>query len=163
MRGRVQDFDAIAAHAFRPEIERLVGELKRAARAALGARLDDGDADADRDDRPSRESRCSSPIATTALRICARELLGRDTVDVVQQHGELLAAVAREHIARARDEHLQHLGDAAQRAVAGLVAVAVVVGFEVIDVDQQDREARAPRRSRAARSLRDARRTRAGS
>ena len=35
---------------------------------------------------------------------------------------------------------LQHLRHVAQRAIAGLVAVAVVVGFEVIDVDEQDRD-----------------------
>ncbi len=69
-----------------------------------------------------------------------RENFGLAAVDVVQDHRELFAAEAREHVERTRDETLQGLGDATQSLIAGLMPIAVVVGFEVIDIHHQERE-----------------------
>ena len=54
------------------------------------------------------------------------------------QH-ELLAAVAADHVARPQ-VRAERLGDAAQHDVAGGVAVGVVDGLEVVDVDERDRQ-----------------------
>ena len=53
-----------------------------------------------------------------------------------EDHGQLVAAQAREHVGLA---HLlpQQLGDAPDHGVAGLVAEAVVDELEVVDVEQQ--------------------------
>jgi hypothetical protein len=66
-----------------------------------------------------------------------RELASLDGVDVIEQHGELLAAVARNEILRPSDDRLTHLRHLSQRSIAGLVTIMVVVGFEVIDVEQR--------------------------
>ena len=65
--------------------------------------------------------------------------LGLRDVDVVEQHRELLAAVARGDVDLAR-HFLQHARDAPQHLVADRVAVAVVDLLEVVDVAQQQRD-----------------------
>ena len=70
-------------------------------------------------------------------------------VGVGQQDGELVAAQARRGV-RGTAARLQHLADAPQRLVAGLVAVRIVEELEVDQVDQQD--ARRLAASAAARS-----------
>ena len=69
-----------------------------------------------------------------------RDLPGSLVVDVIKDDRELLAAVACQDIHGPTDYFLNSLGDLAQGEIAGLVSVKVVVGFEVIDVDQQDRQ-----------------------
>ena len=66
--------------------------------------------------------------------------------DVVQQHGELVAAHARQRIAGA-DAALQPAGDAHQQLVAGLVPQAVVDGLEAVEVQIQHRERRVTHRA----------------
>ena len=56
---------------------------------------------------------------------------------LVQDHGELLAAVARDEIHRPARALAQRHRDRAQALVARLMPVAVVVVLEAIDVDQQ--------------------------
>jgi len=55
------------------------------------------------------------------------------------EHGELLAAVARRHVGVA-DRGAQGGADAAQKVVAGLVAVLVVELLEVVQVQHDERE-----------------------
>src|SRR6185503_16992882 len=129
VRGRVQDLDAIAAHRL-GLVERLVGELKGATRAALGARIDDGHTEADRDDLAEPRIAVLQPHRANGLTHLRSELLGGDAVDVVQQYRELFAAVAGEQIVRPGHEHLENLRHAPKRAIAGLVTVAVVVSLE---------------------------------
>src|SRR5438067_2517230 len=60
-----------------------------------------------------------------------------------QQHGELLAAVARDEVAGAVQRLREQSADAAEAFVAGLVSVRIVVGLERVDVDHQQRQRRA--------------------
>ncbi len=62
---------------------------------------------------------------------------------VVEDRGELLTPIASEQVERTAHESLYRLRDAAQCLIARKVSVAVVVGFEMIDIDQQDAK-RAP-------------------
>ena len=64
----------------------------------------------------------------------------RRGLDVLQQHRELIAAEARQQAAGAGGR-AQPLGDLLQHAVAEAVAEGVVDGLEVVDVDEQQREA----------------------
>ena len=82
----------------------------------------------------SPESRCtrsrsasSRPSATRHRTVGARP---------VQEHGELVAAEAGEHVRRAQAS-LEDRRDAADEAVAGLVAERVVDVLEVVDVDHE--------------------------
>ena len=76
----------------------------------------------------------------------AANALGEDSraarVRVGQQHGELLAAIARDDVAGAADAVVDDGGDLLERVVAGLVTERVVVGLEAVDVGHQQREAR---------------------
>src|SRR5215469_4715350 len=57
--------------------------------------------------------------------------------EVVERHQEFLTAVARRDIEGPAREALYDLRHAAQRRIAGLMPVAVVVGLEVIDVEEE--------------------------
>ena len=61
-------------------------------------------------------------------------------VDVLEQHGELVAAEARGGVAGA-DAGVEALGDGQQDLVAGGVAEAVVDRLEVVEVEEDDRQA----------------------
>src|SRR6185312_6013615 len=58
--------------------------------------------------------------------------------DVIENGRELLATIAREQVERTTYESLHGLRDPPQRLISSEMPVAVVVGFEVIDIDQQD-------------------------
>ena len=58
---------------------------------------------------------------------------------VVEPHGELVAAVARQRVAFAQ-ARFQPPRDLLQQLIAGLVAEGVVDGLEAVDVDEEDRE-----------------------
>ena len=77
--------------------------------------------------------RCEPPGALVGLRVA--------DVEVGQQDQELVGAVARDDVARARHAD-QPLGDAAQQLVGGVVAEAAVDEPEAleVDVDQRDRD-----------------------
>ncbi|GAV33766.1 hypothetical protein ROTAS13_01423 [Roseomonas sp. TAS13] len=64
---------------------------------------------------------------------------GRGLVGPGQQQDEFLPAIARGHLAGKPDGQAQRLADGAQAIVAGLVAIGVVEGLEVIDIDHQQR------------------------
>ena len=63
-------------------------------------------------------------------------------VGVDEDHGELLAAVARRDVDVA-DRRLDDAGDATQGRVAGAVSVLVVEGLEVVEVAEQQCQRRA--------------------
>src|SRR6185312_2121897 len=69
-----------------------------------------------------------------------RGVRGAPAVRVIQDGREFLAAIARDHVERPTHTALNGVRYFAQRRIAGLVPVTVVVGFEVIDIDQQERE-----------------------
>ena len=72
------------------------------------------------------------------------ELLGEDRAlldaGLGQDEHELLAAVAADQVATRAGCAEMRLGDAAQHDVADAVAVRVVDGLEVVDVDEGDRQ-----------------------
>ncbi|MNV78736.1 hypothetical protein D3C71_1722450 [compost metagenome] len=59
-----------------------------------------------------------------------------------QQHNELFAAITRRQVARASGLLHQRLGQQLQQFVALLMAIAVVVAFEVVRIQEQKRERR---------------------
>ena len=67
-------------------------------------------------------------------------VLGHVEGHVVEPHGELVAAQARDHVAGARQFH-QHVAQHHDRLVAGLVALDVVDQLEVVHVDVIQRRA----------------------
>ena len=67
---------------------------------------------------------------------------------VLEQHAELVAAEAREHVVRAH-ARLQQPGDLAQQLVAGRVAAGVVDDLELVEVDVDHRVAHMPGSARA--------------
>ena len=73
----------------------------------------------------------------------APELLGEDRalldVRLGEDQHELLAAVPADHVGRPKVRG-DRLGDAPQHVVAGRVAVGVVDGLEVVDVDEGHRQ-----------------------
>ena len=83
-------------------------------------------------------------------------------VGFVQHDREFLAAVARSDVQRPARAAVQAPRDLAQAFVAGLVPVVIVVGLEVVDIDQQQAERRRCRALPAARCGRRARRTAGG-
>ncbi len=97
-----------------------------------------GDADRDRD----RQVRVALDREALALDEVA-QLLHQDgallDVGLGEDQHEFLAAVAADHVAGA-EVRAERLGDAAQDDVAGGVAVGVVDGLEVVDVDEGDRQ-----------------------
>ena len=99
-------------------------------------------------DRPGLPSTANRSRSTSSA-----QLLGEDRafldVRLGQDQHELLAAVAADQVGRAQVGG-ERLGDAAQDDVAGRVAVRVVDGLEVVDVDEGDRQRAA--RSGSARS-----------
>ena len=98
---------------------------------------DDADAGGGVELAPLHRKRCDhrrlQPVGDRA------DLLGDG--DVVDQHGELVAAEPRQHVARAH-LRLQPLGERDQELVAGEVAQAVVDQLEAVEVDEQDGVAR---------------------
>jgi hypothetical protein len=56
---------------------------------------------------------------------------------IEQGQDELFATVARSDVQGSARKRLHHLGHSPQGLIAGLMAVAVVVGFEVVNVDQK--------------------------
>ena len=81
----------------------------------------------------------SNGNSATCAQIRSATSFAARLADVEQDDRELLAAVARDDVVGA-PAVLQDLRHAAQRVVAGQVAVAVVVALEVIDVDHQHRQ-----------------------
>ena len=124
-----------------------VGVADQLARAGrLGVVGGDADAGADADrlvaGRHALGERGEDPLGDH------HDVLG--PVEAVEQDGELVAAEARDGVARAH-ARAQALGDRDQQLVADRVAERVVDGLEVVDVDEQDGDgriglARAPRR-----------------
>ena len=66
-----------------------------------------------------------------------RRLLRQRGRGAGHQHQELFTAVASHNIPRAY-RITNRRGDADQRLVAHHVAVVIVVGFEIVDIEQQD-------------------------
>ena len=62
-------------------------------------------------------------------------------IDVVKQHGKLLAAQTHRHVQRPARRIQEQAADPLQDAVASLMAVVIVVGLEVIDIAQQQCQA----------------------
>lgn len=62
---------------------------------------------------------------------------------VRQNHTELVPAITPDHIGGAQ-VLLEHLAKLAQHDVAGDMAIGVIDGLEVIDVDQRNRAAPCP-------------------
>ena len=97
-----------------------------------------GDADRDRD----RQVRVALDREALALDERA-QLLGQDgafvDVGLGEDQHEFLAAVPADHVGRPQ-VRAERLGDAAQDHVAGRMAVRVVDGLEVVDVDEGDRQ-----------------------
>ena len=73
-----------------------------------------------------------SPRSSSAATVRALALVG-----LGEQHRELVAAEAGEHVGLAQAA-AQQLGDAAQELVAGAVAERVVDVLEVVEVEHQD-------------------------
>ena len=84
---------------------------------------------------------CALPVRELRALDAAADALGDDArlgePGLRQQDAELLAAVARGHVGRAQ-RRLQTLRRHLQREVARLVAVAVVVRLEVVDVHHHE-------------------------
>ena len=78
----------------------------------------------------------------------------RFDVLVEEDDPELVAAEARDHLARPHDR-TQPLRHGAQQRVAGQVPEAVVDDLEVIEVDERDGQARQPRAQRVAERCRE--------
>ena len=76
-------------------------------------------------------------VRSTCSHNCWATLRAPSVGGLGQQHGELLAAIARHDVA-ALHRGLEDLGDGAQHAVAEHVAVGVVDLLEVIDVDEDE-------------------------
>ena len=70
---------------------------------------------------------------------CLGPFAGVVGVAAIQQQGEFLATQAYRHVQRPARGILEQEGHALQGLVAGLVAIAVVVALEVIDIAQQHR------------------------
>src|SRR6185312_8895287 len=70
-----------------------------------------------------------------------RDSLNTAGIQVEQRDDELFTAIPRSHVEGTAGKTLHHLSHPPQRAIACLMAVAVVVRFEVIDIDQQQRQA----------------------
>src|SRR5262245_54098879 len=83
-------------------------------------------------DRESLEARLNTPCS----------LLDVLAACVVQDDRKLLAAIARCDVERPAGAKRQTLRDLPQDFVTSLMAVVIVVGLEVIDVDQDQRERR---------------------
>jgi hypothetical protein len=131
----VHEFHAVAALSF-GLVERLVRELEGAYGTAVRRRPERRDADADGDSRKRPGGSVLDVQLAHDGTDPVRDLPGLLVVDVIKDDRELLAAVACQDIQGPTDYFLNSLGDLAQGEIAGLVSVKVVVGFEVIDVDQ---------------------------
>ena len=81
---------------------------------------------------------CSGSAMASSTRLDDhRRLLG--PAHVLEQHGELVAAHAEQHVGLAH-RAADALGGDAQQAVAGVVAEAVVHALEIVQVEEQQRE-----------------------
>src|SRR6516164_9485579 len=83
---------------------------------------------------PGRADRLPDPLADLCAARC---------IDLRQQHGKLFTAIARSEVAGAPDLSRDDSRDGAQARVASRMAVFVVIGLEVIDIDHQQPDARA--------------------
>ena len=99
-----------------------------------------GHADADGDLRAARAGLVLQRQFAHGLAQAVRHRHGAQLIGIGQQHGELLAAIARRQLARALHRAGQGLGHALQAAVARNVAVVVVVGLEIVHIDHQQRQ-----------------------
>ena len=71
----------------------------------------------------------------------ARSDLREDEVGAVQHRDQLLTAIARDEIERPTPSRAPHrLRDVSQTMISGLMTVAIVIGFEVIEIDHDDGE-----------------------
>ena len=77
------------------------------------------------------------------------DLLGAGAIGLLQQERELVAAQAAGRVLGAQDAH-QPLGHEAQQLVTGRMSERVVDGLEVVQVNEQDGQAR--RRCRRTRA-----------
>src|SRR6185369_16308755 len=131
---RVDVQHAVAAQLLRA-IERLIGRLDQARKAALGAGLRDRGADAYRNH--ARGVRIA--VLYRLRHDVAPQLLGeRARVEArrgIQNEGELLAAVARTKVERPPRRVADCACYAANAVVSGLMTVEVVEALEVVDVD----------------------------
>ena len=88
---------------------------------------------------PTPRTFCLSIWNGSASASCSRSAMRADVLgrrDVLGEHGELVAAEPRQHVARAQ-LRLQPPGDGDQESVADHVAEAVVDQLEAVEVDEQ--------------------------
>src|SRR4051794_15594769 len=115
-------------------VHRAIGAAQRVVDAVVGS--EDGDADA----------RGGDDVLSLDVRGLTRELAlerrgdvtGALAVGVWQEDGELVAAEARDHVARAqplRDD----LADVLEHLIAGVMSKRVIDGLEVVEVEHQHR------------------------
>ena len=110
---------------------------QRLGRLELAARERDADARGDEHLAVGERDR----LRQTAVRHALGELLrGRPRRGRRAEHGELVAAEAGDRVARA-DRGAQPVGDGDEQPVAGGVAEAVVDHLEVVEVEEQHRDA----------------------
>jgi len=120
-------------------IERLIRQLQRTTGTALARGLDQGKSYAD------RHSGVGSRIQVLDLQLTYRpadmlcNILRLRGIDVVENRAKFFTAIAGQYIQGTAREALKALGNLAQRLITGQMPVAVVVSFEMIDIDQQDR------------------------
>ncbi len=124
-------------------VEGLVRELDGPAGIALYCRHDRGNTDADGHSGERPRSAVLDVQLADGRADSLGDLPGLVAVDVIQERRELLATIACQQIQRPAHRFLNRPCNLAQGVVAGLVPVEVVVGFEVVDVENQDRQ-RAP-------------------
>ena len=106
------------------QVHRLVGAIHDRFRVVVGG----DDADADRDAQRQRRALVGEVAGGDSLDQPGRGLGGDRLVGMLEEDTEFVAAQPRDAIAAAHAAD-QHLGDADQRFVAGLVPVAVVDAF----------------------------------
>src|SRR3954465_196226 len=128
---------AVSARSLRA-VESFVRHLYGTVRAAPDPRGDDGNSNA------GSHVRGGSRVLVQDVQVVDRlaQLVGHLT-DVVraqieQSQNELLATIARSDVQGSARKRLHHLRNSPQRLITRLMAVPIVVGFEVVNVDQKE-------------------------
>ena len=130
----IEDLDAAAAEPL-GLVQRHIGVVQQVLRGDVGTVVDaDADGRAELEaaalEHEGRGQRAQHP---------GRDLTGFELAGVLAQDGELVAAEARERVARA-DRLRQAPRRLAQHGVTGGVAHGVVDELEAIEIDEQDGE-----------------------
>ena len=87
--------------------------------------------------RPNREAPCGMSSVTDCGQHAPGNVKGAVHVGVRQQDHEFIAAVARGDVGRALQRMADCRADRGKAIVAGAMTPVIVVGLEVIDVDEQ--------------------------